>query len=454
MITPMDAPALRTIGSTWKRLELWLRGTPRPMEKAHLSRTISLARIALIVGLVFLHYQTYPNSAASPFDGLDPVNHPLATFVNSFVLFFFFSAVPLLSMISGWLFFSTLLPEERLFPKIRHRFWTLYVPLVCWNLVYLAALSLVYLASPNHPLFKEINLQFQHATWVDLANSVLALTHHPIGYQFWFVRDLFVTVLVSPLLLVLLRRLPFVGLFVLGAAWLAGHDLWIFFRTDVVFFFYLGGLIGTRQINLRVAPHAAIALMLVYLVLVGLRAWAPAFIDMADHRPEWLTGATRAMRLVGVAACWGTFLWLAQSQLGTRMARYGGLAFFLFAMHFPLLAVIKWLLWRWVPAPTDAWMLTHYIGSVAVTITLGLAAGGLMSRHLPNCFALMNGGRRLETSSNNPSACPEAPGERDSSRALLQLSAPPCDATQVAARPEFAQRAEGTLEGTHVHKPR
>lgn len=422
MTTPIDAPILRTIGSTRKRLAPWFLGSPHPIEKADLSRTISLARITLIIGLVFLHYQTYPNSASSPFDGLDPASHPLATFINSFVLFFFFSAVPLLSMISGWLFLSTLGQKDALLPKIRHRFWTLYVPLVSWNSVYLVALSLVFVASPDHPLFAEINLPFQRASWWDLANSVLALTHHPIGYQFWFVRDLFVTVLISPLLLILLQRLPFFGLFVLGAAWLVGHNLWIFFRTDVAFFFYLGGLIGMRNINVRVAPHATIALMLAYLILVGLRAWAPAFIDMGDHRPEWLTGGTRAMRLVGVAACWGAFLWLAQTRLGTRMARYGGLAFFLFAMHFPLLAAVKGLLWRWVPVHTDAWMLAHYVGSVAVTVTLGLAAGGLMSRYLPNCFALMNGGRRLEARSDDRPASPAALSESGTSTASLQSS--------------------------------
>lgn len=407
-------------GSTLRRLDAWLRGTPKPLAKEHLSRTISLARIVLIVGLVFLHYQTYPNSDASPFDGLDPANHPVATFINSFVLFFFFSAVPLLSMLSGWLFFSTMGGRDVLLAKIRHRVRTLYVPLVGWNLIFLAALALLYLSVPDHPLFAEINLRFQDASPWDFVNAVFALTHHPVGYQFWFVRDLFVTVLVSPLLALLLQRLPYVGLFVLGAAWLVGHDLWIFFRTDVAFFFYLGGLIAMRRIGLRIAPGPTIVLMLLYLFLVGLRAWAPAFVDMVDQRPEWLTGATRAMRLVGVAACWGTFLWLAQTRPGERMARFGGLAFFLFAMHFPMLAAIKWMLWPWVPAHTDAWMLIHYTGSVAITIALGLTAGQLMSRYLPRGFALMNGGRVLERS-----AAPRAPATDDAGKDRGLEMAPP-----------------------------
>ncbi|HEY0661292.1 MAG TPA: acyltransferase [Lysobacter sp.] len=375
-----------------------MRGTQTsPISAQHLSRTINLARISLIVGLVFLHYQTYPNSTASPFDGIDLAHHPWATYVNSFVLFFFFSAVPLLSMISGWLFFSAMTGSSAggLQSKVRHRFRTLYAPMACWNVLFLVALALLYWRSPEHPLLDQLNLQFDTASGWDYLNAVFAVTQHPIGYQFWFVRDLFVTVLVSPLLLALLRRLPYLGLLGLGVAWLVGHDLWIFFRTDVVFFFYLGGLIGLRRIELNVAPGPALALMALYLVLVGLRAWAPAVVDMVERRPEWLTGGTRAMRLIGVAACWGVLLWLARTRLGARLAGYGGLAFFLFAMHFPLLAAIKWVLWQWVPVQTDAWMLAHYVSSVVVTIGLGLGAGWALSRCLPELFALMNGGRAL-----------------------------------------------------------
>ena len=84
----------------------WLRGDARPLASADLSQTISFARITLVVGLVFLHYDSFPNSTVSPFHGLDINAHQFATAVTSFVLFCFFSVVPLLSMISGWLFFA------------------------------------------------------------------------------------------------------------------------------------------------------------------------------------------------------------------------------------------------------------------------------------------------------------------------------------------------------------
>lgn len=401
-----------SVSVAWKtaplRLLRWLRGDGRPLSDVQVSHAIGLARIALIVGLVFLHYHAYPNSTATPFDGLDPDHHPVATFVNSFVLFFFFSAVPLLSMISGWLFFSFPAQQARqaLPTRIRGRFRSLYLPLVFWNALFVALLWTLYRLNPGSGLLGELDFRFGQASIPDYINAVFGITHRPIGFQFWFVRDLFVSILISPLLWWSLRRSPYVGMAVLGAAWLAGSGLLIFFRTDVVFFFYLGGFLRMREARLEIGRKATLVLMGLYLALVALRALMPLWLEWAGNRPEWLTGATRAMRLLGALACWGAIQQLAGTRAGTALARYGGLAFFVFALHFPLIAQIKLLLWRWVPAETDGWMVAHYASSVALTVAIGMVAGSLLARHAPRAFALMNGGRALEGSSSRAAAAP------------------------------------------------
>lgn len=372
-----------------------LRGDARTLSDRELSQTINFARITLIVGLVFLHYGSYPNSQSSPFRGLDIHHHQVATYVNSFVLFFFFSVVPLLSMVSGWLFFSFAADPradatDALLRRMRRRFVSLYLPLAFWNALFLAVLLLVHAANPADPLLDEINITFETAGIRGYVNAVFGITQHPVGFQFWFVRDLFVTALVSPLLWLLLRFAPFIGALVLGAAWIGDHDLWIFFRTDVLFFFYLGGLVRMRGAPVEIGWNATVAFLALYIVLIALRTLAPYAVDGTPTLLEW---STRAMRLAGVLACWGLFLRIAPTPFGARVARYGGLAFFLHAAHFPLLAEVKILLWRLVPAETDGWMIAHYAVSVIVTVAIGIGAGLLLARSIPRGFALMNGGR-------------------------------------------------------------
>lgn len=368
-----------------------VRGGAPAMSKDTLSRTINFARISLIVGLVFLHYEWFPNARISPFRGLDPAQNQFATFVQSFVLFFFYSVVPLLSMISGWLFFSFRDDAKAgLRSRIRRRFSSLYLPLVFWNALFLAVLLLLFQADPANKLLAEMNIDLGSASALDYVNAVFALTKHPIGFQFWFVRDLFVTVLVSPLLWLMLTRAPLLGAVFLGAAWIVGHDLWIFFRTDVVFFFYLGGWIRLRGLPVEIGRRATLVFLAVYVAMCAARTLAPCVVD---GDPFILQVLTRGMRLVGVLACWGLFQRIAPTPIGGLIARFGGLAFFLHAAHYPLIAEVKLILWDLLPAETQPWMLVHYVVSVLITVTMGIGLGLLLTRAAPRAFSLLNGGR-------------------------------------------------------------
>jgi succinoglycan biosynthesis protein ExoH len=383
------------LSATARELQAYLAGATPRLSTAQLSQVINFSRISLIVGLVFLHYESYPNSRISPFQGMDTEHFQVATFVNSFVLFFFFSVVPLLSMVSGWLFFSfTDNARNQLLSRMGKRFKSLYIPLVLWNMLYLAILWSVFAADSHSPILEDINVDFETAGPLAYFNAVFGVTHHPIGFQFWFVRDLFVTALISPLLWVMLTRAPLIGATALGLVWLSGFDLWIFFRTDVVFFFYLGGFLRLYKLPLEIAGRAAVWLLVAYVLLVALRTAAPYFMDPDSG---YLDVATRAMRLVGVMACWGIFQRVALTPFGAVVARFGGFAFFLHAAHFPLLAFIKILLWRLVPVENQYWMLAHYAVSVLITVAIGVSVGMALARLLPKQFAFLNGGRLAAT---------------------------------------------------------
>jgi succinoglycan biosynthesis protein ExoH len=385
------------------RLLDWWDGVPggAAPTPASLSDAIGFARLALMTGLVFLHYGAYPGLASSPFDGFDPHAHPVATFANSFVLFFFFSVVPLLATISGWLFFGFGVADARnaLTSRIRHHLRSLYLPLLAWNGVYLLAAVVAFRLWPDAAFFDALNIDVVSAKARDYVDAITALTGHPIAFQFWFVRDLLLVVLLSPLWWAGLRWAPLLGASLLGTVWITGHDLWIFFRTDVLFFFYAGGLLRWRRMAVDLSARTTMILLALYVGLLFARTVAPAAVDLSVGRPEWLEVATRAMRLIGIAACWGLCLQAARTASGRFVARYAGVAFFLFATHFPVIALVKAVLWPLTPQVTDGWLIVHYVGSVIATLAICLVAGLVLARVAPRWFALMNGGRLLPIAS-------------------------------------------------------
>jgi hypothetical protein len=190
----------------------------------------------------------------------------------------------------------------------------------------------------------------------------------------------------------LLTRAPIFGTLFLGLVWLVGHDLWIFLRTDVVFFFYLGGLVRIRQIPVEIGARSTMIFLAIYVALVAIRTLMPYVVD---GDPFLLDVATRASRIIGVLACWGVFQQIALMPFGATVARYGGLAFFLHSAHFPLIAEIKILLWDLLPAETQFWMIVHYLASVTITVAIGIALGVVMARAVPRSFSLLNGGRAV-----------------------------------------------------------
>lgn len=359
--------------------------------------TIEVARVALVIGLVFLHYFNFPTDARPPFQGIDPAQHQVATFVNGFFTFFFFSAVPLLSAVSGWLFFG--FPDGEggaVGKRIRGRVRSLLLPLVLWNLMTLAAALAAQSIVPTSGFATQFGLHVDTAGAWDYVNAVLGLTAVPIAFQFWFVRDLFVTVLCTPILALLLRHAPIAGAVGLGAIWAAGFTLGIFIRTDVLFFFYLGALLRRRGVDPTIGLGVTLALTLAYSILVAIRTLAPLWVDLADpSQAAWVEFATRMMRPLGVAACWGLCLHLAGLRIAAPLAALGGFAFFLHAAHYPVIALVKDVLWRVTPGASDGWLLAHYGVSVALTVAIVGLGALLVFRISPGLYAILAGGRRL-----------------------------------------------------------
>jgi surface polysaccharide O-acyltransferase-like enzyme len=359
--------------------------------------SIEVARVVLVIGLVCLHYFNFPTDTRPPFQGIDPERLPVATFINGFLTFFFFSAVPLLSAVSGWLFFGFLGdPATAIRRRIRGRVQSLLLPLVLWNLMTLALALVMQQVIPTSGFAAQFSLQGATAGAWDYVNAILGLTGLPIAFQFWFVRDLFVTVLCTPLLWLMLRHAPLAGAVALGVVWAMGWTLGIFIRTDVLFFFYLGALIHRRGTDTTIGLTPTLWLLAAYAAACVLRSLAPLSFDLADPaQAAWVEMATRLVRPLGVIACWGVCLHLARTRFGLWIAGLGGFAFFLHAAHYPVIALVKDVLWRVTPAATDGWMLAHYLASVVLTITIVGACAAVLFRISPATYAVLAGGRRL-----------------------------------------------------------
>ncbi|MBF9197526.1 acyltransferase family protein [Microvirga terrestris] len=369
---------------------------------------INFLRLLLIIGLVFLHYGTFPGFSTSPYiDTLGPgdATHPVASFTNRYFVFIFYSAVPLLGAISGYLFFKNASGDLGFFLKrIRSRAFSILFPMISWCAIILTIFMMIRIVSPSSSHLAMIEYDLDRFGPSQLLNSLVGVTRRPINFQFWFLHDLFLTVLISPVLYILLRRLPFVGLFGIMAIWLTGIDLPLYFRTDVLFFFYLGGLIRMRSWNLDfIRPQTALIAMTFYLLLIGFRAIAPHFILEDSQIGGFLYGpGTRGLRLLGIVAFWGCAPYLMNNALGRRITAFGALAFFLHSIHWPLNQFIKAGLSAAIPIDGEIGLLTNYFATAVLTLAMAFGIASAINSLSPTLFSHLSGGRSFTKLAQKP----------------------------------------------------
>ncbi len=238
------------------------------------------------------------------------------------------SAVPLLGLISGWLVAGSSRTRDWR-SHISRKARTILLPMVLWNLLAIALVSgaawQLGLAAPMP----------QSLRW--LVEEVLILTRPPdINVQMPFLRDLFLCMVLAPLLV----RLPTKALGAVALAAGVCHVLGIgppvILRASILMFFTLG--IVSRRIHLedRVAARPVALAILPFLLLMPVHL----YLSVGDVRPfdNLSTAALDLMvRVAASLAVWRLAWAVADTRAAAPIQRVEPYMFFYFCAHLILL---------------------------------------------------------------------------------------------------------------------
>lgn len=175
-------------------------------------------------------------------------------------------AVPMFFFISGFLFYVGIQEWQwtKYADKLKRRIKTLLVPYLSWNtvqaLIIVSVMVLAYFLF-GKPLDRIVNWFHEIGGltgiyWSNQATAVIkenvigcsVLKTYPLLIPMWFIRDLMVTVLLSPVIWWLLRRIPFLTLILLAICWIMGIDTHIPGLSFIaLLFFAVGGIFFERE---------------------------------------------------------------------------------------------------------------------------------------------------------------------------------------------------------------
>jgi len=286
-----------------------------------ISDRIRIARTLCIFFMTFVHVQ--PGIAGNVYDR-DAGFFDIVYFVLTRLLGL--SSVSLLSVVSGFFIVSSL--QKAGTPALyRSKAKTLVVPLVSWNLLMLALLGLYGLLSGKWQDWPQF-------TPLGLGNAILALDSWPLVVPLWFLRDLFVCCLLSPLLLQALKRWPVVTLLALVAFTLFGENLHILQRPQLLLFFGLGmwlRLGGITEAGIdRIARPLAFGLAIMTAVFLTIRIER---ILLSEMDVTLRLTLDTLLRITMAAAFWRATEAIRRSPLAEPFMRFEPYAFFLFCSH-------------------------------------------------------------------------------------------------------------------------
>ncbi|HEU4375728.1 MAG TPA: acyltransferase [Telluria sp.] len=329
---------------------------------SEISTRISILRFVMIFGIVILHTPLYvPIDEVGP-DAFDMIK----AFFQSAV---FRCTVPVLTLISGYLLFNSTLPQR---PKVLvwRKFKSLVIPFLIFNLPLVAATFALQSFSPLAISYQLV--PFNLGTWAD---AVLSLSAAPLNYPLYFLRDLFVLCLLSPIFAVMLRRAPLPGLILVGLIFMLNLDGWLVIRTDMPVTFYFGGLCAVRQVNLRRFDRHAPACLGLFLAL----SFAVVAFKVRN---------TTGLRLIAPMLVWPAASLLVGTRFGTWMAGMGKYSFFIFLMHAPIV-MATWMVYSRYGAALPYPL--YWISTPLFTTALLMGTYRVCKTRIPTAFAWARG---------------------------------------------------------------
>lgn len=217
------------------------------------SKVIDLLRLPLAILVVILHCNArFPelNSITENNNMHVEIYNLLRTLFSGALCHI---AVPTFFLISGYLFFLTrggvFFREYK--QKLKRRIFTLLIPYLLWNAIYIVLNILFkYKLDYNH-FFDDygniLGLFYNCCSWGDTMQSLTG----PFLYPLWFIRDLIVLSLISPIIYILIRKLKIYYIIALSIIYI--FLLWPNIpglSINAIFFFCMGAYLSIEKKDL------------------------------------------------------------------------------------------------------------------------------------------------------------------------------------------------------------
>ena len=287
-------------------------------------------------------------------------------------------AVPLFFLLSGCFILNRFTQKTAwYFEKIKTRFRSLVIPFVLWS-----SLSFVlYFTFQNLPLTKDM-FSKNIITDMSMFQIIKKVFWNSYCYQLWFIRDLFVFVLLLPVIIKIACRKYCFVYFIMFYLFIFGRPLLV--SSEGLFFFSIGVLFVKNNFCLPSLPFNSKWLLFLWGGLVTARA---CLCIVADQK---FTTEGQFIITIGVFAVFYNLKYLTNWLIKhLAVCKY---TFFLYVFHEPMLSMIKKSYLSFC-ASNEALRIIMYFMAPVFIVVVSLFFANTMQKKTLSIYKIVTGGR-------------------------------------------------------------
>ena len=367
------------------------------------SQALDLLRFPLAVVIVIIH--VFPNRGSGIIFNGNEIDFSNAVFFEEIKCFIdgFLrgQSVPIYFFISGFVFFlSVEWSRGKYIQKLKNRVKTLLIPYLIWNTIALLLVIIFqiyftpFLSKPmqawNFSL-KNILLCYWRYKGELLGIEISSL--QPINGVLWFVRDLMIVVLCTPLLYRLMKRGNCWFVVSLGVLWFFKEcfdERYAFLNgwLSAFFFFSWGAYMSINRKDMLVEFGRYFRLSVFMYSILGL-----SYVAAAHWCPEICKTIKSLNVFFGLLFAYNLATWLLRKKYCKATPFLASSSFFIYVSHTLICGkILKFLYVYLQPASSFSLLFTH-ISAVILTLALLLSAFYLMRRYTPALLRVLTGRR-------------------------------------------------------------
>ena len=350
--------------------------------------------VLVVVEHIFPPYFNTPlvDPAKLPFDVYNsPILNLLRNFIDTFIRG---HNVPIFFFISGFLFFLSgggeKFSREVYLRKIKSRFHTLFIPYVIWNMIALIPLLLFHLSDFNFNLkgLLSIFFRYDHSLILSPTTTYYTMRLQPINSPLWYIFDLMVVVLFTPIIYKLLTKMKYCFIIILGCLWFTS----VFYEpladlgfATAFFFFSCGACMSIWKKDIENIFGRLFRFSMVAYPCVGLFS-----MSLSSCYPQVAMILNHLNIILGLLFAYNLAIWLLRKKNCRVDTFLASSSMFIYVSHYFLYSRYNGIYRKIAPIP-EIQMIALYCFAVIFTVLALLGVYKFMKRYMPLLLRIMIG---------------------------------------------------------------